>query len=223
MLSDVNNCNLFYKYGLFYDHIKKYKKHLISKEYEAFVKSDIYPKIELVRKEFEKRNKISEEEKRLQEQFADELKDIQGITCYRISRQNIDKWYLDELGRSPFDSYTLNNVIFEGVLVKEDHVLPVYEIAYIYKPIKDWPECRHKLSFVLHDLYKKYSEEELGKMVGKKFIVYAPEVKYNPFKIEDFANCGLFATIDVFQGWKFIGTTSGLSIIEPERNPYFLK
>jgi hypothetical protein len=146
----------------------------------------------------------------------------QKMVCNYITKNNFDKWYEDQLGRCPYESYQLENVIFEGTITKSAGLLGTYEINYIYHPDPNWKECKHTLTFVLYDLYKMYTDDQLNGMVGKSYTIYAPKVEYKPFKTADLTNCGLWASIEVFSGWKFVNKDD-YELVEPKRNPYFLK
>ena len=141
--------------------------------------------------------------------------------CNYITKKNFDKWYEDQLGRSPFDSYEIENVIFEGTITKSEGILGTYEINYIYYPDINNKECKHVLTFVLFDLYKMYSEDQLREIIGQKVAVYAPKIKYAPFKTADFTNCGLWATVEVYRGWNFVNKDD-FDLVEPKKNEYFL-
>jgi len=145
----------------------------------------------------------------------------QKLVCNHLTKKNFDKWYKDPLGRCPFKSYKLENVVFEGTITKGEGQLESYELKYVYHPDSNWPECKHTLTFVLYDLYKTYSNDELKAMVGKTVTIYAPKVEYMPFKTENLSNCGLWASIEVYSGWKFVNK-GDFDLVEPERNPYFL-
>lgn len=146
----------------------------------------------------------------------------QKMVCNHITKKNFDKWYEDQLGRCPYEGYELENVIFEGTITKSAGLLGTYEINYVYHPDPNWSECKHTLTFVLYDLYKMYTEEQLNGMIGKTYTIYAPKVEYKPFKTADLTNCGLWASIDVYSGWKFVNKDD-YELVEPKRNPYFLK
>ena len=144
------------------------------------------------------------------------------LVCNHITKKNFDKWYEDQLGRCPYKTYVLENVVFEGTITKDEGLLGSYEIKYVYHPDPNWKDCKHTLTFILYDLYKMYTEEQLKSMVGKTYTIYAPKVEYMPFKTADLTNCGLWASIEVFSGWKFVNK-GDYNLVEPERNPYFLK
>ncbi len=139
-----------------------------------------------------------------------------------ITKDNFDKWYDDSLGRSPFSSYELNNVIFQGKFSRTNGILPAFELTYLYHSSPLSKECKHSLSFILHDLYESFDDEQLEKMIDKQLTFYAPKIRYIPFKREEFSKCGLHATIEVYSGWKIVNIKD-FNLINPQRNPTFLK